>query len=74
MAVDLQYRQRHRDEEWGKTLAVVVAFVLLVWLLIAVYRASPTTTVVEPGAAFADRHMKRYLQTLQLRANRNHRH
>jgi hypothetical protein len=54
-----RYRQRRRDEEWGKTLAAVVAFVLLVWLLIAVYRASPTTTVVEPGAAFADRHMKR---------------
>ena len=32
-----RYRQRHRDEERGKTLAVVVAFVLLVWILIAVF-------------------------------------
>jgi hypothetical protein len=54
-----RYRQRHRDEERGKTLAAVIAFVLLVWLLIAVYRASSTTTIVEPGAAFADRYMKR---------------
>ena len=52
-------RQRHRDEERVKHLAAVVAIVLLDWLLIAVYRASPITTVVEPGAAFADRHMKR---------------
>jgi hypothetical protein len=32
-----RYRQRHRDEERGKTLAAVVAFVLLVWILIAVF-------------------------------------
>ena len=54
-----RYRQRRRDAERGKTLAAVVAFVLLVWLLIAVYRASPKTTVAEPGAAFAYRHMSR---------------
>ena len=54
-----RYRQRLRDEERGKTLAAFVAIAILVFLLIAVYRASPTTTIVEPGAAFADRHMKR---------------
>jgi len=50
-----RYRQRHRDKERGKTLAAVVAFVLLVWLLIAVHRASPKNTVVEPGAAIYER-------------------
>jgi hypothetical protein len=69
-----RYKQRFRDEERGKTLAVIVAFVLLVWLIIAVFRASAETTVVEPGPSCADRHMKREfdnLQTLQLRANRS---
>ena len=54
-----RYRQRLRDEERGKNLAVIVAFILLVWLFIAVFRASPETTVVEPGPAFADRHIER---------------
>ena len=54
-----RYKQRLRNEEWGKTLAVIVAFVLLVWLLIAVYRASAETTVVEPGPSFAERHTER---------------
>jgi hypothetical protein len=36
-----RYKQRLCDEERGKTLAVIVAFVFLVWLLIAVFRASP---------------------------------
>jgi protein-S-isoprenylcysteine O-methyltransferase Ste14 len=44
-----RYKQRLRDEERGKNIAVIVAFVLLVWLLIAVFRASPETTVLEPG-------------------------
>ena len=35
-----RYKQRLRDEERGKTLAVIVAFVLLVWLVISVFRAS----------------------------------
>ena len=51
-----RYKQRLRGEERGKTLAVIVAFVILVWLVISVLRASPATTVVKPGAAFADRH------------------
>jgi len=54
-----RYKQRLRDEEWGKTLIVIVAFVLLVWLLIAIFRASPETTVARPGSAFADSHMER---------------
>ena len=32
-----RYRQLLRNEERGKNLAVIVAFVLLVWLLIAVF-------------------------------------
>jgi hypothetical protein len=32
-----RYKQRIRNEERGKTLAVILAFVLLVWLLIAVF-------------------------------------
>ncbi len=31
-----RYKQRIRNEERGKNLAVIVAFVLFVWLLIAV--------------------------------------
>jgi hypothetical protein len=31
-----RYKQRLRNEEWGKNLAVIVAFVVLVWLLIVV--------------------------------------
>ena len=31
-----RYKQRNRNEERGKNLAVIVAFVLFVWLLIAV--------------------------------------
>jgi hypothetical protein len=54
-----RYKQRLRDEERGKNLAVIVAFVLLVWLVISVFRASPETTVVKPGPDFADRHMER---------------
>ena len=50
-----RYKQRLRNEEWGKNLAVIVAVVLLVWLLIAVFRASPENTVAEPGPAFAGR-------------------
>jgi hypothetical protein len=56
---DRRYKQRLRDEERGKTLAVIVAFVLLVWLLIAVFRASPESTVVKLGPAFADRYIER---------------
>jgi hypothetical protein len=54
-----RYKQRLRDEERGKTLAVIVAFVLLVWLVISVFRASPETTVVTPCPDFADRHIER---------------
>ena len=54
-----RYKQRLRYEERGKTLAVIVAFVLLVWLVIVVFRASAVATVVEPGLSFADRHTKR---------------
>jgi hypothetical protein len=54
-----RYKQRLRNEERGKTLAVIVAFVLFVWLVIAVFRASAVATVVEPGLSFADRHTKR---------------
>jgi hypothetical protein len=32
-----RYKQRIRNEERGKNLAVIVAFVLFVWLLIAVF-------------------------------------
>ena len=32
-----RYKQPLRNEEQGKTLTVIVAFVLLVWLLIAVF-------------------------------------
>ena len=53
------YKQRLRDEEWDKTLAVIVAFVLLVWLAISVFRVSPETTVVKPAPDFADRHIER---------------
>ena len=53
-----RYKQRLRDEERVKTLAVIVAFVLLVWLVILVFRASPETTVVKPGPDFADRHIE----------------
>ena len=38
--VSCVYRQRLRNEERGKTLAAFVAIALIVWLLIAVYRAS----------------------------------
>jgi hypothetical protein len=41
-----RYKQRLRDEERRKNLAVIVAFVLLVWLLIAVFRASPEAAVL----------------------------
>ena len=54
-----RYKKRLRNEEWGKTFAVIVAFVLLVWLVIAVFRASTEATVVEPGLPFADRHTER---------------
>jgi hypothetical protein len=54
-----RYKQRLRDEERGKNLAVIVAFVLLIWLVIAVFRASPETTVVEPSSAFAGRNTER---------------
>jgi hypothetical protein len=54
-----RYKQRLRDEERGKTIVAVVAFVLLVWLVISVFRASPETTVVKPGPDFADRHIER---------------
>jgi hypothetical protein len=54
-----RYRRRLRDEERGKTLAAFVSIALLVWLLIAVYRASAVATVVEPGSSFADRHTER---------------
>jgi hypothetical protein len=54
-----RYKQRLRNEEWGKNLAVIVAFVLLVWLLIAVFRASPENTVAEPGPALAGRPIER---------------
>ena len=52
------YKQRLRDQERGKALAVFVAFVLLVWLVISVFRASPATTLVNPGSDFADRHIE----------------
>jgi len=32
-----RYRQRLRNEERGKNLAVIVAFVLFVWILIVVF-------------------------------------
>jgi len=54
-----RYKQRLRNEERGKTLAAIVAFVLLIWLVIAVFRASAEATVVEPGLSFADRHSER---------------
>jgi hypothetical protein len=54
-----RYRRRLRDKELGKNLAVIFAFILLVWLLITVFRASQETTVVELGPAFADRHIER---------------
>ena len=54
-----RYKQRLRNDERGKTLSVIVAFVLLVWLVIAVFRASAEATVVEPGLSFADRHTER---------------
>jgi len=54
-----RYRQRLRDEERGKTLAAFVAIAILVFLLIAVYRASAEATVVEPDSPFADRHKER---------------
>jgi hypothetical protein len=41
-----RYKQRLRDEERGKTLAVIVAFVLLVWLVISVFRASPEPLLI----------------------------
>jgi len=41
-----RYKQRLRNKERDKTLAVIVAFVLLVWLLIAVFRASPEAAVL----------------------------
>jgi len=34
---DRRYKQRLRNEERRKNLAVIVAFVLFVWLLIAVF-------------------------------------
>ena len=54
-----RYKQRLRNEERGKTLAAIVAFVLLIWLVIAIFRASAEATVVEPGLSFADRHSER---------------
>jgi hypothetical protein len=54
-----RYNRRRRNEERGQNLAVIVAFVLLVWLLIVVFRASTETAVVDPGSAFADRHAER---------------
>jgi len=40
-----RYKQRLRNGERGKNLAVIVAFVFLVWLLIAVFRASAEAAV-----------------------------
>ncbi|HEU0178013.1 MAG TPA: hypothetical protein VFV58_27430 [Blastocatellia bacterium] len=49
-----RYRQRLRNAERGKTLAVIVAFVIIVWIIIAVFRAAPENTVVEHGPSIAD--------------------